>query len=335
MKKLLPILCLLSLVSCEALDLAKQTKANTETMLGRTGTMYQQVRSGSSSETRDTQMEKIKREDVAIGEKIAAAGKFFKALEFQLWSNTAGFDDATQRDYSFLDATNEFFKIMNDFYANVADDLDKMSPLNLEGAKKNDHAIFYAMAVSMHLVHQYQDNQAQRRRFPVVSFYDLMKGALRKEKSGAAMKDYEREFVTGVNKEITLALLKARYDMLIALGLKNLVSRDDMKLWATIGAGAFQVTGGRIGNIKMKSKFLKSTGITQADINKKLDGAAKVKRLTNELGLELDMHKSMRSILTNIQYDEVNDQEGNDMGAMAANNPKLKEHLNLIEELLE
>jgi hypothetical protein len=334
MKKLFPIVALLTLTSCKVTKLAEQTKANTEKVLELSGTTHQQLRSGSSSATRDEEINKIKDESNDMGVKVSAASKFYKAFEFQLWTNNGLYDDARKREHLYLDAVLEFFKLMADFHANIADDLarEKISAIDL---KTNDEKIFYAMALGVHLTHQYQDDQSERRNFPVVSFYDLMKTALLKDAKGEALKDYEMEFVVAANKKICLDLLKARQDMLLALGLKNLVSKDDMAFLEKLSAVSFNLTGGNLGKIKMESKFLTANQATKKDINKKIEGAAKVKRFTDQLGIDLPIDKKIASIFANLKYSNVSDKKSEiDLSTMASRDSLLREHLDLINEVL-
>jgi hypothetical protein len=336
MKKLIPLCALFSLVGCKVTKLAEQTKANTEKVLEFSGTTHQQMRSGNSSAARDEEITKIKDESNDMGVKIAAASKFYKAFEFQLWTNNGIYDDARKREHLYMDAVLEFFKLMADFHANVADDLakDKISAISL---KTNDEKIFYSMALGMHLTHQYQDDQSERRNFPVVSFYDLMKAALLKDARGEVLKDYEMEFVVAANKKICMDLLKARQDMLLALGLKNLVSKEDMSTLEKLSAVSFNLSGGSLGKISMESKFLTANKATKKDINKKIEGAAKVRRFTDQLGVELPIDKKIASILANLKYKNIGDDEKKsdvDLSTMASRDSLLKEHLDLINEVL-
>jgi hypothetical protein len=85
----------------------------------------------------------------------------------------------------------------------------------------------------------------------------------------------------------------------------------------------------------MESKFLTANQATKKDINKKIEGAAKVKRFTDQLGIDLPIDKKIASILANLKYSNVSDKKSEiDLSTMASRDSLLREHLDLINEVL-
>jgi hypothetical protein len=239
----------------------EQMSTTTGDMKETTTIMYQQIRSKEAEDTRNKKFIILKSEEENIGEKIAAAAVYFKSFEFQLWSAQKGFDNNEIREKLILDAVNEFTKRIADIYEKI--NVKKMSPTN-DGKKHNSEQAFYALAATIHMNHSYQEELVdQNAEVKAISFYDIIKGALDKEYSREPMTEYEEVLVSGLNKEIMIELLKARVDMIAALGLKNLTDKRNMTLGQKIKAAIFKVSGGKLGSIDLPETFSKSNQPTK------------------------------------------------------------------------
>jgi hypothetical protein len=307
------LMSLALLVSCSKVDkmedkttsMEKTTKSmstTTDRLESTTATMYQQIRSKESEATRDTKFHEVLDEHVEMGAKLTAAGVYFKSFEFQLWTSNPKFDSEAVRDLLFLDAVNEFSRRMVDLYDHV--NLKKMSPID-SVKSRNENMAFYAIATTLHMNHNFQEVLLNKKE---TSFYDLMKGALLKDAKGEELKDYEEVLVAGINKEIMIELIKARVDMMAALGLKNLTDKRQMSLGQKARALIFQTTGGKLGSIDLPETFDKDNNATKSAVETYLSGAMKARNFLTSIGVEKKLNKTINSALLNIDFNETDAQ---------------------------
>jgi hypothetical protein len=280
----------------------EQMSTTTGDMKETTTIMYQQIRSKEAEDTRNKKFIILKSEEEKIGEKIAAAAVYFKSFEFQLWSAQEGFDNNEIREKLILDAVNEFTKRISDLYEKI--NVKKMIPTN-DGKKHSSEQAFYALAATMHMNHSYQEELVdQKAGIKAISFYDIIKGALDKESSGEALTEYEEVLVSGVNKEMMIELIKARVDMMAALGLKNLTDKRDMTLGQKVKAAIFKVSGGKLGSIDLPETFSTSNGPTKKQTIKYLDAANKAKKFLLNIDVEKQLEKTLKSAFSKIDLGE-------------------------------
>ena len=281
-------------------DMKQQTKEMSSTTNDMNATMesqYQQLRSGDTVTIRGNQFKILADETVGFGAKIAAASVLFKSFEYQLWTGV-GKDSDHYRDLLFLDAANEMIKHLDDLYKKI--DLKKMSPTK-DGKKVAHEQSFYALAAAMHMVHNYQDVLTDGKSgIQEVSFYDLVKKALRKESLKNNPKEHETALVAGINREIMVELIKARVDMLSALALKNLTDKRDMTLGQKLKGALFKISGGAWGSIDLPEVYEKSNDATKSQTITYLDAAQSARNFLREIGEDKQLEKTLKSAFKKI-----------------------------------
>jgi hypothetical protein len=294
----------------------------TDLMKETTTVMYQ--------DTRDKKYTMLKSKDEDFGSKIAAAAVYFKSFEYQLWSDQVQFDDNKTREDLILDGVNEFTTRVSDLYSKIKP--NKMSPVN-SGKKHNDEMAFYALAATMHMNHHFQEELVEKRpQIKLLSFYDIVKEALRKDSLGMTLNEHEEILVSGMNKEIMIELIKARVDMIAALALKNLTDKREMNLGQKIKAAIFKITAGKLGAIDIPEVFTTANESTKNQIIKYLESSIKARRFLASISLEKNLEKTLLSAFSHIQITE-SEQEQEAAGAEIQE--KDIEIKKLIDELIE
>lgn len=307
MQKLLVLLVIISFsVSCSK----SKKSGNSNTLQEKTTQIKEQlVISKEADDIRNTKFDVLTSDKEKLGAKIAAAAVYFQSFEFQLWTG----DDKT-REVLFLDAANEFTKRISDIYEEL--NLKKMSPTN-EGKKFRNDQAFYAIALTMHMNHHYQEELVDlKANAKAISFFDIMKSALKKDYNAQAMSQHEEVLVSGINKEIMIELIKARVDIYSALALKNLTDKRNVTFRQKFKAIIFKLTGGKYGSIELPEVFAKSNAPTKKQTILYLDAATKAKNFLDNIGVEKDLEESLRSAYSKIslgdseEKDEPTEEDG-------------------------
>jgi hypothetical protein len=302
----------------------------TDDMKETTTVMYQQIRSKEAEDTRNKKFIILKSKDEDFGSKIAAAAVYFKSFEYQLWSDQSQFDDKKNREDLILDGVNEFTRRASDLYSKI--NTNKMSPVN-SGKKHNDEMAFYALAATMHMNHHFQEELVKERpQVQLLSFYDIVKEALRKDNQGMALNEFEEILMSGINKEIMTELIKARVDMIAALALKNLTDKREMTLGQKIKAGIFKITAGKLGTIQIPEVLSTANESTKNQIIKYLDASVKARRFLASINLEKKLEKTLLSAFSHIQIIQ---SEQEQEAALAEIKEKDIEIKMLIDELIQ
>ncbi len=305
----------------------EQMSSTTEEMKETTTVMYQQIRSKEAEDTRNKKFEILSSDSQDFGAKIAAAAVYFKSFEFQLWTAQSSFDDAHAKDVLILDAVNEFTKRVSDIYEKI--NVKKMSPTN-SGKKHSAEQSFYALAATMHMNHQFQESLTDSKSsLESTSFYDIVKSALEKDSNGESLNEYEEVLVSGLNKEIMIELVKARVDMLAALGLKNLTDKRNMTFGQKMKAAIFKISGGHLGSIDLPETFSTSNESTKKQAIKYLDGANKAKKFLSLIEIQKNLEKTLKSAFSQIDLAEGQEDQDNEPTGYKA------KILGLVQELLE
>lgn len=350
MKKSVVLLAVLSLsVSCSKVEKAEknmdqmknkteQMSATTDEMKETTTVMYQQIRSKEAEDTRNKKFEILTSKDEGFGAKIAAAAVYFKSFEYQLWTAQKGFDDAHARDVMLLDAANEFTKRMCDLYEKI--NTRKMSPTK-DGRAHRDEQAFYALAVTMHMNHHYQEELVDSKiSVQGISFYDVIKKAIDKDGYGQSLTDYEEVLVSGINKEIMIELIKARVDMLSALALKNLTDKRDMTLGQKVKGLLFKLSGGKLGSIDLPETYVKANEPTKKQTINYLEAAVKAKNFLDKQNIPKELEKTLKSAYSKIELGnparQESDNEVMEVGETKAESDQKKVEIrSLIDVLLQ
>jgi len=302
----------------------------TDDMKETTTVMYQQIRSKEAEDTRDKKFIILKSNDEDFGSKIAAAAVYFKSFEYQLWSDQVQFDDNKTREELILDGVNEFTRRASDLYSKIKP--NKMSPVN-SGKKHNDEMAFYALAATMHMNHHFQEELVDARpNIKLLSFYDIVKEALRKDNQGMALNEFEEILTSGINKEIMIELIEARVDMLAALSLKNLTDKREMTLGQKIKAAIFKITAGKLGSIQIPEVLSTANESTKNQIIKYLEASLKARTFLKNINHVKELEKTLRSAFSHIQMNQ-SEQDAQELSENSKDKDiKIKQ---LIDELLQ
>lgn len=349
LKKLsvLAIACTTLLVGCEnplkSMEEMKNTTGDMKQQTGEMGNttkkmqegtevMYDQLRIGDTRSIRREETKVLKDPTANLADKLESAAVIYKAFEFQLWSGIDSIDNGHKRDELILDAVKEHIKKSSAVYAigelknkdkkkyfKSTKELiakNKISPYNVEVRGHNYPMAFYALAAAMHENNHFQELlHAEKKNFEKLSFYEIMKKAFLKEANGGRKTEYEAELLK--EKSMYLDMIQARFDMLVFLGIKKLINPSELNL--------IQKGKALFGNYKnIPSDFLNLGVDERKDINKKLEGAAKLLRFCQEAGIILTLHKKSHKIL-----------EGLDTGDLVTDgtDPLAEELINLIDEI--
>ncbi len=305
----------------------EQMSSTTVEMKETTTVMYQQIRSKEAEDTRSKKFEILNSDQEDFGAKIAAAAVYFKSFEFQLWTAQPGFDDAHAKDVLILDAVNEFTKRVSDIYEKI--NVKTMGPTK-SGKKHSAEQSFFALAATMHMNHHFQEGLSDSKSSVAsTSFYDIVKTALEKDTNGEALNEYEEVLVSGMNREMMIELIKARVDMLAALGLKNLTDKRNMTFGQKMKAAMFKVSGGLLGSIDLPETFSESNESTKKQALKYLDGANKAKKFLAKIEIQKNLEKTLKSAYSRIELNEDEENKNEELESY-----KLK-IMQLIQQLLQ
>lgn len=267
--------------------------------------IFPQIRSGDSIRIRNEEWDILTNRNKGIGEKSIAAGVFFQGLEYQYWSGT-GPDNNLVLNYMYSDAADEFQGRMYDLYRKI--NPRKMSPLN-QSPKYNFELAFYALSLTMDRRHHFQKEFMRKHpRIKLVSFQEIIEGALLKEYQGAELEPHEHILVAGINKEIILELYKARVDMNAAFALRDLVDERQMTLTHYSQAGLFIITDGLLSEVEIPETFKEANESTFINVINYLEKAKAAKVFLKRIGVEHKMGKMLRSALKTLELEtEEND----------------------------
>lgn len=274
-----------------------------------------------AEDSRNESFDSLSESDQAIGEKIQAAESFFKNQGYQL-SKISDKSDAYEKEALLFEATTEFTRRLETIFRDI--NVRKMSPTKM-GRRHTSEQAFYALAYAI-------DTNANPK---AQSFYSIVKQALIKDLNGEELTDYEAVLVTGQNKKMMIELIKARVDILSALGIRNLVDRDNMTLGQKMKGLLFKITGGALGSIDLPETFTKSNNTTVDQTVLLLESAVEAKNFLRELAIEKHLEKILRSAFGNIDLKgDVKDQAQETTGP-TEKDLQLEEHRINIRHLID
>lgn len=281
-----------------------EVSATTESMKETTSIMYRQIRSKEAEDTREKKFQILMDDEADFGTRMNAAAVYFKSQEFQLWSYSEIESDDLKAYY--LDAANEFTRRMIDLS-------ERINPKKLSPIRPNKMEMsFLALSVTMHMNHHFQEEAVKLKNQPTVSFYDLIKKALMKEKEAKTLLAHEEVLLNGHNREVLIDLVKARVDMFSAMALDNLTDKDNMTLKQKTKALVFKITGGRLGSIDLPETYEKCNEATKVFVEKYLDQALKAKLFLREIGVEKSLDKTLKAAFKEIDLNERSPKDSSD-----------------------
>lgn len=263
--------------------------------------IFPQIRSGDTIRVRNEEWDILTNEDKGLGEKMVAGGIFFQALEYQFW--TANNSDTPHvLELMFRDAADEFQGRMYDLYRKVK--VKSMSPI-MEGKRYSSDMAFFALAFTMDRSHHFQEETSKKYpHLKFVTFQEIIKNALLKEKNKIPAQRHEAILLSGINKEIITELYKARVDILAALALRDLVDQRNMTIGNYSKAAVFMATGGRLGSIEVPDTYSESNSYTKQNVITYLTEAVKTQEFLESIGIKKKMEKKLKSAFGAIDFNE-------------------------------
>ncbi len=274
MKSLVIILAVLTIgVSCSKVERPKSTSKEMNSST-------QEIVKKEADDQRESKLVILKSEKESLGSKIAAAKDYFLAFDFQR-------SVQSKNEKLLLIAVRDFKVVAQDFHSKIK--VKRMSPLK-DGENQSDEHAFYALAASL-------DTKYTEAG---VSFYDLIRRALRREEYKEQLKSYEAELVTGKSKQVMIDLMKARMDIMATLALRELTDEDNQTLGQKIKAVVFDVTGGVLGSIDLPETFTDANDVTKDAAITFLEKASKALRVLKDIGVEKKLQRTLRSAFSKI-----------------------------------
>ncbi len=326
----------LTLPSCEMADNAAKASENSGKAAKAASDSREEIansrlmaRSGAASASRREALEGIMAMD-SISMKITEASKYVKSFEFQLWTGQR-YDTQAYKESMYEDAMSELFRSVEELYGKPIAG-QELSPFKAFSGAKNNNMNVYALAVSMHGVHQVQGVSTTNKAYKGEdSIYDIIKNSLRSIKkvengteSFSSLK--EHEIVVYNYKEEALALIQARYNMLLTM---NLAKVSDLKKSTVSGLSLLYFK---------KSFDSKITNINlgeQKEANKYLDAALKVQDFMQEIGERTIVNDKIAKIYSKMRISQTDSVIISDITTMEQrqSNSNVDEHKSLLDKL--
>lgn len=276
-------------------------------------------RQNDSSTLRSRQFEIIMSDRTGMGQKLSAAALYFKNFEYQLWNpKENSFDTLELRDELKREALTELYQKLGDVFNILLQKnfwgktrLQRMSPLELSqnGKGINEHNIemvFYALASMSHYNNIIQVKAVRENEdiTSTESIYDLIRHSLSREKNGEHLNQSDDIMLAGDNRTISIELLRARFNILLALATKDMATTEGLSFGRRFSRFWYGLTGGGLGSLAVRSSFQQTNLPTQKDINNKLSAALKVKHALEKAGHSVEPHEDLKSMLENIEIDD-------------------------------
>jgi hypothetical protein len=322
--------------SCEMMDNAKSASVNSGKAAKAASDSREEIansrlmaRSGAASASRREALEGIMAMDT-ISMKITEASKYVKAFEFQLWTGQR-YDTQSLKERMYEDAMSELFRSVEELYGKPISGAE-LSPFKALSGAKSKNMNVYALAVSMHGIHHVQEvNTTNKAYSGEVSIYSIIKDSLKSIKniengSKAFSTLKEHEVVVYNYKEEALALIQARYNMLLTM---NLAKVSELKKSTVSGLSLlyFKKT--------FESKIKNLNLGEQKEANKYLDAAVKVKRFLSDIGEMVITNDKVAKLYSKMRISNDDTTILYDVTTMEQRqrNSNINEHKNLLVEL--
>lgn len=303
-------------LGCEMRDQLKDMHDNTAQMNKTTGTLadstaqtvqmmgelYDASRQGTAMDLRKKLYDSIVLEK-ALDSKMINAAKYYMAFEFELWSGQGQDREIDRRHVLAKDAVEELFNHLKTVSHWDDEDLDPFANPETPSltpeiiSKKNQMAVFNALAATVHYTNRKQDPVTDKNNIPKLSMYSLIEESLLAgaeiRRGAKRIADYPI-YVDEVLKTEALAIqfLKARYNVLGVMIIGQ-VSRISKSLWDGVKI--------KILNQKWNLETEKMSPSEVRSYRALLDQAEKTKQLLVRLGVSVELDKSVKSIFSKMQ----------------------------------
>ena len=320
----------LSLMGCKVtnmFDMPEQMDSMTDTteeMNEVTQSMYFQMR---SKESRDTRMNEIEKVDThqSFANKVASAAIYYKSFEYNLWNPLQSKKFKKELMY---EATKEFFRNITEF-TNGLRNLSDVSP----DSDDNDIMVLNALAVTMHEIHSYQSELVKEKKVKKSSMYSMIKEALkiRDEYNNFEIKldknDYRRVILNYHDE--ALALLNYRADMLAAMTLSKISNINKQYSKVYLGIPSLFNKLSKV-LIKWENDYNRLERAEKAEVLKWMKESNRTISYIESLGEEFKPNKRLKKVLKKMRFKESSSEESmtNSQSQAAQNNKKkFKDHI--------
>lgn len=320
----------------EMKDTTKDMSGTTQEMRTITENMYVSLRQQASEETRALKWKTLLDPKTNKSLAVKEAKVLFMSFEFQVWYGKADARGLHQRENRIYSALEELYMSVSAVHEKLIDDplfgssrMSKMSPIDLDDEDKNLERFFYALSATMHAKNDFQEETLipENKKIGIeveeVSLYDVIARALRKEYYGGHMSEAEAYVTIYSNRNMTIDLLNARINMLIALALKEVTESDDMTIKEKARGLLFKGSGGRLGSLQVDNLFLERNDDTRNEALKRLEHAVKTKALLEEIEEPVVIQKDIKSVLENLP---VADDASLDYSSLTESREKKSDH---------
>lgn len=325
-----------TLTSCDMADNAEKASENSGKAAKAAGDSREEIansrlmsRSAGASASRRKALDGVMKMS-SISMKVTEASKYVKAFEFQLWTGQR-YDTKALRDRMYEDAMSELFRSIEELYGKPIAG-ESLSPFKAKRKAKNRNMNVYALAVSMHGVHHLQDISTTNKNYSGKdSIYSIIKSSLKSiakvesgEQTFAALKDHE--VVVYNYKQEALALIQARYNMLLTM---NIAKVSELKKSTLSGLKLIYTKR------SFKSKITTLNLGEQAEANKYLNTALKVKTFMNEINEAMIINSKLAKLYSKMRINESEDDESilTKSSEKQQSYKNISEHKRLLEKL--
>jgi hypothetical protein len=265
-----------------------QMAQTTGQLLNTTAATYQDLRQGNSLTIRTERLDRME-ESKSIEAKISEAGKFFMAMEFQLWKPKLNTEDEMLSHDE--DAIVEFFRSIKNYM--------KPGEENLSPASSDDNMLnLYSLAAAMHRVNPEAEKLGREYGYTPKSFLDLLEEGLR---AGVAIRDGRQDMHDIPNyiletlreEQAAIYILRLRYNFLAAMPLADVSKIEEDGGFLGI-PGLFRKAHMVLGGWNADVSKLNPSELEYASI--KMEGAIQTRDFLKGIGVDPKTDKNLLKI---------------------------------------
>jgi hypothetical protein len=263
---------------------------------------YMDLRAKDSADARIKFMEKLK-EAPTLEEKIAWAGMYMQAFEFQLWKDQS-LDDAQAREVLKAQGVKEFFRQLSGLIK--SDYIEPGNEVLGQIAPDSEFLSLFALAVSMHLVHHSQEVVKERTGAQPESMFDIVAHGLKYKwavdagnKTPEQIPEYARQVL--FYEPVARYLLQLRHNGLgkmalgKLLGLSSHPGFDIKTFWAALPKKLWS----------WQADFANLNEVQIWEINRWLREAVRTREVMSRIGVPSVYDKGLMQVAGNMKTEEI------------------------------
>lgn len=267
---------LISFSSCSKKENKKSTLDSRTEEITKEMTVIQKQLEIVQEKTRDDKYNILMDSRMGLHSKITASNDIMEIM------NDLMTIDPIKSELIYEDMAEEFSLRLRDIHSQIK--FKNLNPLKDNGHFGNS---FYAVAATLN-----------------GSMSELIKRALKKDKTGKELNHAESVIVLHENKEMMTDLLEAKVDILSAFALQNLTDKKKMNFWQRTKSFAFTISFGLVGAIDYPETYAEANEATKNKIEDHLSKAVDAKKLLVEIGVNKKLSKRMNSAFKEISFGE-------------------------------